>query len=148
MALDPAVLSALSALGGSAIGATATLANTWMTGRAQRIADERKAEAAKREALYGDFIAEASSTLADAVSREVEDPAVLVRLHALTSRMRLMSSPAVLHAAEAVIMTVIEAYAAPNRTLRQLREEFGAGSTDPLEGFGEACRLELAALRR
>lgn len=127
MELDPAILSALSALGGSAIGAAATLANTWMTGRAGRVAEAQKAEAAKREA---------------------EDPAVLVRLHALTSWMRLVSSAAVLRAAESVVVAVLDAYTAPNRTLLQLREEHAAGASDPLEGFGDACRLELAALRR
>ena len=62
--------------------------------------------------------------------------------------MRLSSSDEVIRLATQVILNVIEAYAAPDRTFDELRENLeSAVSRDPLREFSEACRLELRRLR-
>lgn len=143
MAVDPAVVSAFAALGGSAIGAAATLANAWFTGESQTAAEGRASAATRREALYAEFIAETSARLADALSRNVEEPAVMVRLHDL----RLASTDPVIRAADASLMAVADTYAALNRTLAQLRSEYGTQFTDLLEAFADTARVELMAPR-
>jgi hypothetical protein len=102
-------------------------------------------DAAKREALYVDFINETSKHLAEAVTHQTEDPAVTVGLYSTVERMRLVSSGQVIHAAEELIREVVKAYESPALTFEQFREKRRAGLRDPLKDFGEACRMELRA---
>jgi hypothetical protein len=147
--MDPAILSATSGLIGSVVGATSSLATTWLTQLGQLRTQQRAQEAAKREALYADFIAEASRRIVDSRSRQADGPEVMVALYAAISRMRLMSSEAVLFAAEEVVRRVVDAYAAPNATFDELRRSIDAGTfIDPLHAFGVACRAELQGLRQ
>jgi hypothetical protein len=142
--MNSAILSATSALAGSTIGALASLATTWLSQTYQVRFQRQGQEAAKREVLYADFIAEASKRLADAMCHEAESPDVLVNLYATIGRMRLMSRSDVIEAAETVARTVMDAYAAPNRSFQQLREvAMDEKRLDPLARFGEACRAEL-----
>jgi hypothetical protein len=62
--------------------------------------------------------------------------------------MRLISPPEVVSAAEAVMIAVLDAYAAPNRSFRDIREEVSAGVVDPLRPFGEICRQDLQGSKR
>jgi len=66
--MDPAILSATSALFGSLIGGASTLAASWLTQRGQLRVQALVHEAAKREALYAEFICEASKRLTEAWS--------------------------------------------------------------------------------
>jgi hypothetical protein len=59
--LNPAYISALSALAGALIGGLTSFATSWLTQRAQIINARREGEKAKLEALYSDFIAEAAA---------------------------------------------------------------------------------------
>ena len=68
--MDLAILPAASALLGSMVGGAATLGASWLTLRGQLRAHERTQQAAKREALYAEFIVEASKRLADAWSHQ------------------------------------------------------------------------------
>src|ERR1700745_3582616 len=95
--MDLAVLSAASALVGSVVGGAATLGASWLTLRGQLRAHERAQEAAKREALYAEFIIEASKRLADAWSHQAESPAVIAGLYSAVQRMRLALSEKVIH---------------------------------------------------
>ncbi|GBD49843.1 hypothetical protein [Methylopila sp. Yamaguchi] len=65
--MDAGYISALAALAGSAIGALASLDTTWLTKHAQERATLLVQDRARREALYGEFIQEAS----DAVRRRL-----------------------------------------------------------------------------
>jgi hypothetical protein len=142
--MNAAILSATSALAGSAIGALTSFATTWLAQTSQLRFQRQEQEVAKREALYAEFIVEASKRLADAVSHEAESPDVIVMLYASVGRMRLMSQREVVEAAENVARMVMDAYAAPNRSFQQLREVgMDDKSLDPLAKFGEACRAEL-----
>jgi hypothetical protein len=141
--VDPAILSATSGLVGSLIGALSSLAGTWLNQRGQLRAQLHAQDSAKREALYINFIGEASRHLAEAVTRQTEDPAVIVGLYSSVERMRLVSSCQVIHAAEELVREVVKAYESPALTFEQLREKRRAGVRDPLKNFGEACRMEL-----
>ena len=62
--MNPAYISALSALAGAAIGGLTSFVTSWLTLRTQLRHVHREAEKAKLEALYGDFIAEATRLFA------------------------------------------------------------------------------------
>ena len=142
--MDPAYISGLSALAGAAIGGTTSFATAWLTQRAQLRHARREAERARLVTLYGDFIAEASRLLGDALSHQKDDVADLVNIYALIGRMRLVSPTRVVIAAEAVAHLLIETYLAPNRSLHELVTFAKEGSMDLLVEFGEACREDLA----
>jgi hypothetical protein len=147
--MDTAILSATSALIGSLIGGMSTLAASWLTLRGRMRAQALVQEAAKREALYADFIIEASRRLAEAWSHQAESPEVVAGLYSAHQRMRLTSSEEVIRVADQVIRRVIQAYAAPDKTFDELRQQIAGNEEkwDPLRGFAEACRAELRVLR-
>ncbi|GJE58104.1 hypothetical protein [Methylobacterium trifolii] len=87
--MDAAYNSALSALAGSAIGAMASFATTWLTQHSQVVATLLVQDRARREALYGEFIREASTLFGDASRHDLDDPAKLVNLHAIVNKIRL-----------------------------------------------------------
>ena len=64
--MNPAYISALSALAGAAIGGLTSFATSWLTQRTQLRHAHREAEKAKLEALYNDFITEAALRFGDA----------------------------------------------------------------------------------
>ena len=146
--MDPAILTAVTGLAGSLIGAASSLTTTWLTKRGEQRAQWRAQEATKREALYDEFIAEAAKCLTDAISHDPDGPEVLVGLFAIVGRMRLRSSRPVVEAAERLIALVVDTYASPNLTFEQVRAKFMKGEDpDPLADFGGTCREELEALR-
>ncbi len=147
--MDSAILSATSALVGSLIGALSTLAASWLTLRGRVRAQALIQEAAKREALYADFIIEASRRLTDAWAHHAESPEVVAGLYSIVQRMRLTSSDEVIRVADQVTRLVIHAYASPDRSFDELRAHIAVedGRWDPLREFAEACRVELRSLR-
>ena len=146
--MDTAILSATSALIGSLVGGISTLAASWLTLRGRVRAEALVQEAAKREALYAEFIIEASRRLTEAWSHQAESPEVVATLYAAIQRMRLTSSDEVIRVADQVIRLVIQAYATPDKTFDELRQLIAANDEqwDPLRRFAEACRAELRAL--
>jgi hypothetical protein len=146
--MDNAILSAASALIGSLIGGMSTLAASWLSLRGRLRAQALVQEAAKREALYAEFIIEASRRLSEAWSHQAESPEVLAGLYSAHQRMRLTSSDEVIRLADYVIRLVIQAYAAPDKSFDELRQHIAASDEqwDPLRGFAEACRAELRTL--
>jgi hypothetical protein len=146
--MDPAILSAASALAGSLIGGASTLTSSWFTQRGQLRAQVLVQEAVKRETLYAEFIIEASKRLTEAWGHQAKDPEVLAGLYSAVERMRLTSSSEVIRVAEQVVRFVVEAYAAPDKSFDELREHVKSEDEgDPLREFGEVCRVELRALR-
>jgi len=146
--MDPAILSATAGLIGSLVGGVSTFAASWLTQRGQLRMQTLVQQAVKREALYAEFIAEASKRVAEAWSHQAESPDAIAGLYAAVERMRLTSSTEVIAAAEEVIQQVIEAYAAPDLTFDDLRRSLRGGEfRDPLRAFSEACRAELQAVR-
>jgi hypothetical protein len=66
--MDNAYVSAISALAGSAIGALATFATTWLAQHAQTNAQRLAQAMARQEHLYGRFIDEAAKSITDALT--------------------------------------------------------------------------------
>lgn len=148
--MDPAILSAFAAIGGSLVGATSSLVTTLLTQRGQARVQARSVEIAKREALYTEFITEATKRLADGLGHEAQSLEVVVGLHAMINRMRLLSSREVVHAGERLVRLIIQTYAGPNESFAEFRDNLlrEDDNKDPLKEFGEAARAELQALRR
>ena len=142
--MDAAYLSALAALAGSTIGGLTSLMASWLTHHVQFSAQEHSASRSIRVELYKNFIEEASRRYADAYEHEAADVSNLVTLYALVSRMRVLSSPAVVASADHVVRTIIETYLAPNKTFRDVAEIVEKKSSlDPLREFSDACREEF-----
>src|SRR6516162_456689 len=119
--MDSTLITALAAAGGSLVGAAATIVTTWITQRAQTVYAEREAMLRDREALYGEFITEASRLTVEAFSHSLEQPKTFVKLYGITGCIRLVATDAVLAAAEACIRQIIDLFARPNLTVGQIR---------------------------
>src|SRR6267378_4334663 len=124
--MDPAIVSALSAVLGSAVGGSATLATAWITQKTQSRREAVGAEIRKRESLYGEFIAECSKLATDAV----------------------------VAAADQTLRHILKQYFEQNMTPQAFREELSISLTDDrtkrddaLKPFSEVCRNELRALQ-
>ncbi len=145
--MNLAIISALSALAGSTIGAMSSFATTWLVQTSQIRSQHRGTEHTKRETLYAGFIAEAAKRMTDAMSHQAETPEVLVLMVASIGQMRLFSSTDVVAAAEQVARVVVESYIAPNRSLKELHDALLDGEKlDPIAQFADACRKELGSL--
>ena len=145
--MDGASISALAALAGSVIGGLTALGTSWLTQQAQARAQENARDRTAREALYSDFIVEASRLIGDAWVNDKPEMSKLIGLYAMVSRMRVRSSPRVIETAEKVALTIVETYFTPNRTLHEVYDMLNSERMDPLRGFSEACRDELRSLR-
>ena len=144
--MNSTYLPALAALAGSAIGGLTSLGSAWLTQRHQDRATRRSRDKARRQKLYKQFIDEASKLYADALVHDEAEIAALVSVYALISRMRVVSSSAVVEKAEAVIRVIVDTYFAPNKTFPELRKLIDGHAIDPLRAFSEECRTELRAL--
>ena len=125
----------------------ATVATTWV---AQRTVNKRELvrdEIRKREALYGEFIAECAKLFMDAFLHALEKPEILLPVYALINRIRLCASRPVLTEAEHLLACITEQYFAKNLTVEELRALVRSEDADPLRAFGEACRAELKSIR-
>jgi hypothetical protein len=144
--MESAYLSAVAALAGSAVGGLTSLTASWLTQRVQVSAQLIAHDASRREELYKDFIEEASNTYAGACERNEVDIARVVRLYALVSRMRVLSSPRVVEQADAVMRLILKTYRAPNHSIGELAANIDANvlnpELDPLRDFSDACRDE------
>jgi hypothetical protein len=139
----PAYLSAVAALAGSAIGGLTSLASAWLTQQRQDRVARLSRNKARRQKLYRQFIDEASKLYADALVHDQADASALVKIYALISRMRILSSSAVVKKAEAVVRVIVDTYFTPNRTFPELRDLMNSHTIDPLRAFSEECREEL-----
>jgi len=136
---------AMFGLGGATIGAMASFATTWMTHRSQFQDKRRETERARRIDLFNDFTTEAVRLYGDALSHERDDIGDLVMLYALLTKMQRTASPATIHAADAVIDPIVDAYRAPHRSLHDIHELARDGKLNFLTDFGTTCRLDLQA---
>jgi hypothetical protein len=141
--MDANLITALAGVLGAVSGASAAIATTWITQKNQTIRERAKSETRKRETLYGEFITEASQRLADAFDHTLDKPETVVRLYAILGRIRLVSSDAVLVAAEECCDRVIDLYAKPNRTMDELLTTVHSAELEALKHFSDACRVEL-----
>ena len=150
--MDSGVLSAVSALVGSVVGLSASVAVAWVTQRSVARRQARDAEIKKRETLYGEFISECSKLAIDALDHSLDRPDKILTLYALENRIRLCASDAVVAAAAQAIRWIGEQYMKENLAVGDLRQvvltAFREPQTrhDPLRPFSDACRRELENL--
>jgi len=144
--MDAAYFSGLAALAGSVIGGLTSLGASWLTQHSQLGAQRSARNLERRETLYKDFINEASRLYADAFEHDQTELANLVRLFALVSQMRVVSSPRVAEDADRVARLIMETYVAPNKAFCDLESTLESNMVDPLRRFSEACREELQQL--
>ena len=145
--MDTALISAISAVMGSLVGGSASVATTWMAQKTMSKRELAREELRKREALYGEFIGECAKLFMDAFTHELEKPETLLPVFALINRIRLCSSRKVLAEAERLLGRLTDQYFAKNMTVDELRKLAHTERADPLSDFGEACRAELKSLR-
>jgi hypothetical protein len=145
--MDTALVGAMSAVLGSLVGGSASVATTWMAQKTLNRREVLREELRKREALYGEFIGECAKLFMDAITHELEKPETLLPVFALINRIRLCSSRKVLAEAERLLGRITDQYFAKNLTVEELRKLAHTEQADPLSAFGEACRAELKSLR-
>jgi hypothetical protein len=141
--MDTAWISALSALTGSVIGGFTSLSASWLSQQAEERTQQRLADKNRRQEVYKQFIEEAARLYADALATDKAEVANLVALYALVSRMRIMSTPAVVERADAVVRKIMDTYLAPNRTFLDVRHALDREHFDVLQPFSDACRDDL-----
>jgi hypothetical protein len=146
--MDVSLVGALSAVLGAFVGGSASLATAWLTQRSKSKHELVRDEMLKREALYGEFVAECARLLMDAFTHSLEKPETLLEAYALINRIRLCASPPVLNEAERLMARITDAYFSSNLTVEELRIMARSGEADPIRPFGEASRAELAEMRR
>jgi hypothetical protein len=147
--MDAGLFSASAALVGAAIGGSMSFLGSWLVQqkevRAQWVGQDRL----RRQDLYKEFIQEASKCYADALQHQTPDVPSLVVLYGKISRIRAISSPKVLAAAEKVLRRIADIYFEPPIALSrdQIRSMLRDGSVDILREFSESCRVEFEMLR-
>jgi hypothetical protein len=140
--VNPATLSALAALAGSAIGGLASFTTTWLTQHYQSRIQRQSQENARRERLFSDFIIQASKLYADAMTHDLVDVSTLVPLYALKAQLGLFASKATIERADGVLRLIMEIYHSPNTDFRDPKAA-QTRNIDILQAFTEACRAEL-----
>jgi hypothetical protein len=141
--MDAAIISALAALGGAAIGGLTSVVGGYWTQQQQVRAQEVAQDKLRRQELYKAFIDDASKTYAHALQNNKPDVSALVEIYTKISRMRVLSSPKVVESADQVARAIVDVYMAPNVTVSELRDLMDKGRLDPLRVFSEACRGEF-----
>ena len=147
--MNSTVLTAIAAALGSLVGATASIATTWITQRTQTIRAHWEWKLRERESLYKEFITEASCLAVDALAHSLERPDQIMALYGILSRIRLMSGEEVVRQGEACCHRIMDLYGRPNLTTDQIRtaaEGHDFDDIDPLKEFSTACRKELLSM--
>ena len=147
MAMDSAMLSGLSVLCGSVLGALASIATTWLTHHYQNRLNRRSQDIARLEKLYSDFINLASKLYADAQTHNLTDVSTLAPLYALKSQVCVFARTTdTVDRAQQVMQRIIDTYQQPNRDF-QNHQAAERVDHDVLREFTVACRAELIADR-
>jgi hypothetical protein len=113
--MDLFYIPALASFSGSASGILASIVTGWVTQRRRDRARITSRTISQREELYKSFIEEASRLYADALVSDKSEISKLVDLFALVGRMKILSSDAVIEAAEKAGRLIVDTYLSPNR---------------------------------
>jgi hypothetical protein len=144
--MDASIVSALSAVLGSLVGGSASIASSWVTQRTQGRREHVHNQVQKRETLYAEFISEASKLAIDALDHTLEKPERLADVYALLNRMRLTSSRSVVDAGDEVMHRILQRYFSPKMTPEEVEHYALTLHDDLLKPFSEACREEMMRL--
>ena len=143
MADSPAYLSAVAALVGTFVGGVTSIATSWLGQQRQTKEQRRAREKDELQALYKQFIEDASKLYGDALEHNTTEIPKLVDIYATLNRMRVLSSPKVIAAADNALRMIVATYAKENATFSGIRQSISHGFPDPLRAFSEACHQEL-----
>jgi hypothetical protein len=143
----------VATLVGALIGGGASLAVAAYTQRHQERLQRIAHEITKREAVYADFMMNASNLLLHGYLLEQDKLALgeaEQRVIGLINRMRLFAAPEVVREAEAVLKAIIEISLGPGMTLGQLARSALSHTPDPdpFIRFCQVCRTDLDTVRR
>jgi len=141
--IDSGYITAFAALGGAALGGLTSFATSWTTLRIQMKSQRSASSKSKRQKLYKAFIDDAARIYGDALIHDKLETTGLIDLHALVSRMRIVSSGPVIETAVNVVKVITETYSQPNKSPEEIEAMISNGSVDILRGFSEACRDEF-----
>jgi hypothetical protein len=141
--MDAGYITALAALGGAALGGFTSFATSWTTQHAQMNAERTESSKSRRQKLYKAFIDNASKIYGDALIHDNLELSGLIELYAILSRMRVLSSAAVIESADRVVRVITETYSQPNKSTMEIEEMIEKGNIDLLKDFSEACRQEF-----
>jgi hypothetical protein len=147
--MDGGLFSAGAALVGAAIGGSMSFLGSWIVQQKEVHAQWVGQDRLRRQELYKEFIQQASKCYADALQHQTPDVPALVVLYGKISRIRAISSPKVLGAAEQVLRRIADIYFEPPIVLTrdQIRSMLRDGSVDILRDFSQTCRAEFEMLR-
>jgi hypothetical protein len=143
MADSAAYLSAVAALVGTFVGGITSIATSWLGQQRQTKEQRRARQKAEMQALYKLFILEASKLYGDALEHNTTEIPKLVDIYATLNRMRVLSSPKVIAAADNALRVIMDTYAKENTTFSGIRQLIDHGFPDPLRAFSQACHEEL-----
>jgi len=141
--MDSGYITAFAALGGAALGGLTSFATSWTTLRIQMKSQRSASSKSKRQKLYKAFIDDAARIYGDALIHDNLETTGLIDLHALVSRMRIVSSGPVIETAVNVVKGITETYSQPNKSPEEIEAMISNGSVDILRSFSEACRDEF-----
>jgi hypothetical protein len=141
--MNTSVVTALAALAGAAIGSVSSVIASWLTQYAQARTQGRAENQLRRQELYKQFIEESSKLYLQALQNDAADVGALMHLYAELSRMRILSSTAVVDSADQLLKKIVNTYLEPNKTFPELQKMADSGLIDPLRNFSEACRQEF-----
>jgi len=141
--IDSGYITGLAALGGAALGGLTSFATSWTTLRTQMKAQRSASSKSKRQKLYNAFIDDAAKIYGDALIHDKLETTGLINLHALVSRMHIVSSRPVIETAVNVVKVITETYSQPNKSPEEIEAMISNGNVDILRSFSEACRDEF-----
>ncbi len=144
--MDSALVTATAAGLGSLIGAAASISTTWISQHTENLHSHAEWRQREREALFKEFITEASRLAIDALTHSMERPDAIMKLYGILSCIRLLSGQEVLREGEACCRRIVELYGRPNLTTDEVRVAVAGdrvNELDPLKAFSNVCRTEL-----
>jgi hypothetical protein len=145
--MNAAALSAIAALGGTALGGLTPLISNYLIQKGLTKRELLTRELAVRQTVYVDFIQFATKVYVSATTKQLDDGDVdeLIGLYALVSRIRLFASKPVIEAAEDFATRVTKLYGEQALSIQDLRNATLIPHVDPLNGFSCRCREEMRA---
>jgi hypothetical protein len=145
--MESTLVTAMAGVFGSLVGASASIATTWLTKRTEIVRTTAERNLRERENLYNQFLTEASRVAVHALTHSFEGPDQIVALYGILSRIRLVASTAVVREGEMCCVRILATYGKPGVTADELRGVLIAATDlaelDPLKAFSNACREEL-----
>lgn len=145
--MDAGVLSTISALAGTAIGALSTLASNWMTSASQAKSARLAREREERERVYGQFMEVLAQLYAGALKSTGVNFDLLSQAYAINGRIALHATQPVTDAANAALRFIVDIAMTPPQSDAETRALMDRPEADVITLFARACREELAALR-